>query len=111
MTDPKQVILARRARFVAAALASVSLAACGSNSETGSTVDAKVDGTGVVETGPVPCLDQAPPPDSSTVDTATSDTKDAGDAKDAADTAVDDGATDDTGPAACLKFAPDTSGD
>ncbi len=114
MTDPKQIILARRARFVTAALASVSLAACSSNSGTEATVDAKADGTGVVDTGPVPCLDQ-PPPDSSVADTADArdvgDTADARDTKDASDGSNDDSATDDTGPAPCLKIAPDTGGD
>lgn len=107
MTDPRSRILARRARFVAAALGAATLAACGSSTseepgpkDTGA-ADGSADGA---DTGPVPCLDM-PPPDSggdgSTGDGSTGDA--------ARDTAPD--VAEDTGPAACLKVPFDSGTD
>ena len=113
MTDSKRTILARRAKFVAAAVASVSMAACSSSSsETGTVKDGGADADAIAvpclgvpadsstDTAPVPCLDQAPP-----------DAGDAAvDARDAAEAATDT-LVDDTGPAPCLKMPLDAGTD
>ena len=98
MADPKHVILARRAKFVAAAVASAGLVtACSSHAEaclslaqndTGA-VDGTADGsstdTGSTDTGPTPCLTPVE-------DTGTRDASDGGD----------------TGPTPCLDVAIDS---
>jgi hypothetical protein len=120
MTDPRSRILARRARFVAAALGAATLAACGSSTseepgpkDTGA-ADGSADGA---DTGPVPCLDM-PPPDSG-LDGGPGD----GGPGDGGDGSTGDGSTgdaardtapdvaEDTGPAACLKVPFDSGTD
>ncbi|MBK7394746.1 MAG: hypothetical protein IPJ34_00200 [Myxococcales bacterium] len=109
MSDAKSRILARRAKFVSAALTTV-LAACGSST----TEEAKDTGTGSevgtdggADTGPVPCLDM-PPPDTGTLDTGSLDSS-AADSGGARDSASD--ADEDTGPTPCLKVPLDTGTD
>lgn len=107
MTDAKSKILARRARFLAAAAASVGLAAAApactgddvapnplfGDAGLGNDADATLD----ADTSPMPCL--TAPVDSSPADSA--------------DTSVTDGAGDaDTGPMPCLTpLPPDSSTD
>lgn len=112
MTDTKKRILARRAKFVAAALAATGVGACASVDEepstkvdTGVAGDSSVKDTGTPEpclgisadsgemldtatdTAPMPCLDPAPD-----------------------DTGVADTADVDAGPAPCLKMPPPDAG-
>ncbi len=110
MTDTKKRILARRAKFVAAALAATGVGACASVDEEPTTkVDTGVAGdTSVKDTGAEPCLgvsadsgerfdtstDTAPMP---CLDPAPEDTG-------VADTDVD------AGPAPCLKMPPPDAG-
>lgn len=103
MTDSKKTILARRAKFVAAAIAGAGFtSACASSqacldvvapdATTDTAIDTLDGGTpdGGADTGPTVCLStDAPPPDSSTPD---------GDASD-------------TGPVPCLDVIPDTGAD
>lgn len=112
MSDAKNRILARRAKFVTAALTTV-LAACGSST----TEEAKDTGTSTevgADTGPVPCLDM-PPPDTGTLDTGGLDTGslDTGslDSSAADSGGVRDSADEDTGPTPCLKVPLDTGTD
>lgn len=105
MSDAKSRILARRAKFVSAALTTV-LAACGSST----TEEPKDTGTGTevgADTGPVPCLDM-PPPDTGVLDTASTDSS-AADSGGTRDSAGD--ADEDTGPTPCLKVPLDTGTD
>ncbi|MBL8720648.1 MAG: hypothetical protein JNL79_31975 [Myxococcales bacterium] len=111
MSDAKNRILARRAKFVTAALTTV-LAACGSST----TEEAKDTGTGSevgtdggADTGPVPCLDM-PPPDTGTLDTGGLDTGSL-DSSAADSGGVRDSADEDTGPTPCLKVPLDTGTD
>lgn len=106
MSDAKSRILARRAKFVTAALTTV-LAACGSST----TEEAKDTGIGTevgADTGPVPCLDM-PPPDTGSLDTGSLDAGDAADSGGARDSAGD--VDEDTGPTPCLKVPLDTGTD
>ena len=105
MTDEesKKKILARRARFVAAAVASISMTGCGGDTE--AEPQACLSDTGVdVDTGPTPCL--TPASDTGGGDT----TSDAGiDA--AADGDADGDVDPDTGPTPCLAPPPEDTGD
>ncbi len=111
MSDPRSRILARRAKFVSAALTTV-LAACGSST----TEEAKDTGVGTevgVDTGPVPCLDM-PPPDTGTSPADSTADADAGDSAAADSGGARDSAGDadeDTGPTPCLKMPLDTGTD
>jgi hypothetical protein len=104
MTEAKSKILARRARFLAAAAASAGIVACSSAddgtptpADSGAT-DSAVD-TSMSDTGPMPCLE--PLEDTGVLDSGS-------------DTFVPDSATDtgekDTGPMPCLAPPPDTDG-
>jgi len=92
----KDRILARRAKFLAAAAAATVGAACSSSSEVCLSIAAPEDATSEtaadasVDTRPQACL--SPEPDTSVADTA----------KDAADTSVSDTSGTDTGPLPCL---------
>lgn len=100
-------ILARRAKFVAAALASAGTIGCSSTASV--CLEPAIDASGTdtnksdtttrpeacltpaLDTGPEPCLE--PPLDSGTADSTVSDTRDP-----------------DTGPAPCLKMPPPDGG-
>ncbi|MBK7394745.1 MAG: hypothetical protein IPJ34_00195 [Myxococcales bacterium] len=97
MTDSKKTILARRAKFVAAAIAGAGFtSACASQAcldvpAPDATTDTATDTLdGGADTGPTVCLSaDAPPPDSGTPDVDASDTS----------------------PVPCLDIAPDTGAD
>ncbi len=99
MTDPKKTILARRAKFVAAAIAGAGFtSACASQAcldmpapdATTDTAADTLDGGADADTGPTVCLSaDAPPPDTATPDSDASD----------------------TGPVPCLDVVPDTGTD
>lgn len=101
----REKILARRAKFIAAAVASAGAIACSSESSSGPTVclEPTIDaGRDVGDTMPMPCLDPV-------VDTGVSDTTDTGPTPcltPVEDTGAGD-AEQDTGPAPCLKMALD----
>lgn len=123
--SPRDRILSRRARFIAAALAATSagsLAACGGKTDEEPAADTGpsaclsdaaaclgVAYDGGVDTGPSVCLEPAldtgvGPGDATGVDTGPTP---------CLDVAIDSGtdAADDTGPSPCLKVAPDTGSD
>lgn len=107
-------ILARRAKFMAAAFASAGLVACSSETGTGPSIclEPAYDGGGdtadsggadtsdTADTRPMPCLE--PPEDSSVMDSATTDSA-------VADSARDTGASD-TFPMPCLSLPPPDGG-
>jgi hypothetical protein len=108
MTEAKSKILARRARFLAAAAASAGIVACSSAddgtpapTDSGSAADTAASDTGTSsDTGPMPCL--TPVAETGVLD---SDTDSASDSS-ASDTASDT----DTGPMPCLAPPPGDSG-
>ncbi|MGZ3423259.1 MAG: hypothetical protein ACXWUG_10735 [Polyangiales bacterium] len=105
MTEAKSKILARRARFLAAAAASAGIVACSSAddgtptpSDSGGTDTGISTDTGMsTDTGPMPCL--TPVEDTGVLDSGTDSTT---------DSASDTGA--DTGPMPCLAPPPGDSG-
>lgn len=111
--SPKDRILARRAKFVAAAI--VGVAGCGSEAQVcltplydASTSDTRdgADTRDAADTNPMPCL--APQPEDSAVTDSGSDTK-------SADSSISDTSVSDTGgdtfPVPCLSMPPPDSGD
>jgi hypothetical protein len=108
MTEAKSKILARRARFLAAAAASAGIVACSSAddgtptpADTGTSVDAmKTDGLADdigADTSPMPCL--TPVEDTGALDSA-----------DSADDTTKPDAAEDTGPMPCLAPPPGDAG-
>ncbi len=83
MTDAKKLILARRARFVAAAIAGIGTAVACEPEVCLSVIPATDAGTDAKDTGPQVCLE--PPFDAGEEENDAGDASDQGDAGDAGD--------------------------
>jgi hypothetical protein len=107
----REKILARRAKFIAAAIASAGAISCSDNTTAQVCLEPAVDASNA-DTRPMPCLDPAVDTgvakDTSVTDTSTS--SDTGSATDTAPNTDTGGEDPDAAPMPCLKMPPPADG-